>query len=91
MSTYNTSTPFKGPQSWYDIVKLRLNINGFSVFDFAPKFEQASALLLKAIVEGKLDVGDVETKVHAPFEQIPNVWLRQYNGGKKGKLITWIV
>lgn len=90
MSTYNTTTPFKGPQSWYEIVKLRLSINGFSVFDFAQRFEEASSMLLKAIGEGKLDVEGIETQVHASFEHIPIVWLRQYHGGKKGKLITWI-
>lgn len=90
VAEYNESTP-KGLKSWLEVISMRLEIRGFIVLDFLAqgKGPQAIKELREALKEGKITVGDQnETVVKTEFEGIPETWMKLFEGGNMGKLVT---
>lgn len=77
---------------WMNVVMNRLSIRGFIVTDFQPRAQEAIDIFKKSAAEGKLKIGeDQEQVVPTKFEDIPKTWLKLFEGGNQGKLITKIV
>ena len=74
---------------------MRLEIKGFIIFDFlnvAGKGASATKELIEAVKDGKITMGDQnETVVSATFEDIPETWMKLFEGGNQGKLVTKLV
>lgn len=81
-------------KNWFQIVTMRLQIRGFIVMDFMAKGGDPAEIvgkLVAAVKEGKVKLGDeVETVVDTPFEEVPGTWLKLFEGGNQGKLVTKI-
>lgn len=81
-----------GPRrNWFDVITMRLRIEGFIVLDFVDQFAETRMKLWKALEEGKLDVSEGEHVVETRFEDVPQTWLKLFEGGNTGKLVTKLV
>ncbi|KIW17989.1 hypothetical protein PV08_02275 [Exophiala spinifera] len=78
-------------QNYMDIIHMRLSIRGFIVIDYLDKAQGTIEILVKAIEDGKIKVRECEQVVPSRFEDIPETWLKLFEGGNTGKLITEIV
>ena len=93
VSSYNTSSP-TGLRNYFEVISMRLEIRGFILFDFfamedGKKFKEAVEILREAISKGTIKVGEEnETVVESSWEKVPDVWMRLFEGGNQGKLIT---
>ncbi|KAL5343544.1 hypothetical protein BJX70DRAFT_407243 [Aspergillus crustosus] len=91
ISNYNRPDP-TGLKNFFEVVSMRLHIHGFIVLDYLHKFSEVVAELTQAWKEGKIVVDDsMQTVVEARFEEIPNVWMKLFEGANTGKLCTKIV
>lgn len=71
---------------------MRLSIRGFIILDYAEHFGEVIALYIKALKEGKLQISDAsEQVVSTAFQDIPKTWLKLFDGGNTGKLVTKLV
>ncbi|QIW98688.1 hypothetical protein AMS68_004206 [Peltaster fructicola] len=86
ISNYNDEDT--GLKNWLEVVKMRLQIRGLVVFDFATRFGEALRILTDAVINGKLDVGSSEHIVDAPLKDVPKVWTTIFQGANTGKLVT---
>ncbi|KAL4888781.1 hypothetical protein BDV59DRAFT_196154 [Aspergillus ambiguus] len=76
-------------RNWFQVIFLRLRIQGFAVLDYLSKAGEVKKILAQAVEDGKLRIDEgSETVVEAKFEDIPRVWLKLFDGQNKGKLIT---
>jgi NADPH-dependent curcumin reductase CurA len=89
VSIYNSDKPM-ALHNWFEVVSQRLNIKGFFMFDFMDKVPKAMETLIGASAEGRIKV-DVEDIVDATIEDVPNAWLRMYNGSNRGKSVTKLI
>ncbi|KAL8727463.1 MAG: hypothetical protein Q9166_006051 [cf. Caloplaca sp. 2 TL-2023] len=81
-----------GIKNWFQIVSNRIEIKGFIVLDFLAKAEEATVELVKATREGKIKVDEGnETVVETGFEGVPATWMKLFEGGNRGKLITKLI
>ncbi|KAL2870922.1 MDR family NADP-dependent oxidoreductase [Aspergillus lucknowensis] len=88
---YNDSDAV-GVKNLHEIVTRGVSIHGFTMFDYMHKVREVIALLAQAWKEGKIVLDDsLETLVEAPFEDVPRVWMRLFEGGNTGKLVTKFV
>jgi NADPH-dependent curcumin reductase CurA len=86
ISTYNsTSTCLL--RNYAQLITMRLTLRGFVVHDFsneeAKRREFMQIMLASDIIKETQD-----TIVAGAVEDIPRTWLRLFNGGNQGKLIT---
>ncbi|KAL8992569.1 MAG: hypothetical protein Q9169_006999 [Polycauliona sp. 2 TL-2023] len=81
-----------GIKNWFEVVMNRIEIKGFIVLDFIDKAAEATKELVKATREGKIkiDAGN-ETVVETGFEGVPETWMKLFEGGNRGKLVTKLV
>lgn len=76
-------------QNYFNVVSMRLQIRGFIVIDFLHKAAETVGKLVAALQEGKIKIGaDNETVVDTKFDEVPGTWLRLFEGGNQGKLVT---
>lgn len=80
-------------KNFFLTISRRLTVKGFIVTDFAAKYEQAVATILKSAQEGKIDISERAYKVvdlSNDFEQVPFTWATLFDSTKKlpGKLVT---
>lgn len=91
ISSYNTASErTTGLKNWFEIVIMRITVQGFIVIDFMKDFPRAIEVFKKALAEGKLNVEGSETLVKTNFEGIPKTWLQLFSGSNQGKLVTQI-
>jgi NADPH-dependent curcumin reductase CurA len=93
ISDYNRSEK-TGLKNWSRVITKRLNIKGFIVSDYLGDGNAAKFIgeLAKAAEEGKIRVGDEsETVVETKFEDVPETWVKLFDGSNIGKLVTKIV
>ena len=93
ISAYNSSPDqLYGIKNWFEVISMRLQIRGFIVTDFIPRAGEALGTFRKALQEGKLKIGDEnEHVVDTKFEDVPKTWMKLFEGGNTGKLITKLV
>ncbi|GAA6006449.1 hypothetical protein JCM10207_004938 [Rhodosporidiobolus poonsookiae] len=72
----------------FEIISMRITMQGFIVTDFASSFQEAIGELTEAIKGGRFITEGTETQVEAPFEEVPKVWTRLFSGHNQGKLVT---
>lgn len=71
---------------------MRIHIHGFIVLDYIHKAAEVMGILAQAWQEGKIIVDDsMETVVEAKFEDIPQVWMKLFDGSNTGKLTTKLI
>jgi len=60
--------------------------------DYLHKARETIDIFIKALQEGKLKIGDEnEQVVPTKFEDIPKTWLKLFEGGNTGKLVTKLI
>jgi NADPH-dependent curcumin reductase CurA len=82
ISSYNATKPQPGPYHYGNIVMKRLRVQGFIVFDYAPRYPEAMQALAGWLAEGKLKYG---LDVVEGLEQAPNALRRLFAGANVGK------
>jgi NADPH-dependent curcumin reductase CurA len=87
VSQYNSDEPMV-LRNWFEVVSMRINIRGFIMLDYMEKVPGILGELIGAVADGRIKLGDAETIVEARIEEQPEVWMRLFNGGNQGKLIT---
>ena len=94
IADYNTSSPI-GLRNYFQVITMRLEIRGFIVLDFLREDEgrkaaEATRELIDAVKEGRITISDErnETVVSVGIEGVPGTWMRLFEGGNTGKLIT---
>jgi len=71
---------------------MRLSIRGFIASDYLSKAKEIGDLFVEALRDGKLKISDENEQVIATkFEDVPGTWLKLFEGGNSGKLITRLV
>jgi NADPH-dependent curcumin reductase CurA len=76
---------------WNEVISNRLTLQGFIVSDYLHRMEESNKALVQTFKEGKINLDGGETLEKVPFEEIPRVWGRLFDGTHTGKLITEIV
>ncbi|KAK8201607.1 hypothetical protein IWZ01DRAFT_126533 [Phyllosticta capitalensis] len=90
IAAYN-STEGLHLKNWFEVISMRLQLKGFVLPDFlaAGKAKETVMELATAAKQGKLAIGDEnETVVDTKFEDVPKTWLKLFEGGNTGKLVT---
>jgi len=89
IADYNAGDKKSGLTNWFEVIAMRLKLQGFIVLDFASDFERAIGELVQSVKAGKIQVGDAnETVIESSFEEIPQTWMKLFSGGNQGKLVT---
>ncbi|KAM0558119.1 hypothetical protein ACHAPJ_005286 [Fusarium lateritium] len=89
VSTYNSDQPTM-LRNWFEIISSRLTLKGFFLFDHMEHVPPAMEALIKAAVEGRINV-DIENIVPSKIEDMPKNWINVYSGANKGKSITKLI
>ncbi|GAA6011049.1 hypothetical protein JCM8202_003877 [Rhodotorula sphaerocarpa] len=90
ISGYNSKDPVD-LRNWFNIISMRIRVQGFIVVDFMADWPTAAQDVSKAIADGRFITEGTETKVKSSFEEVPKVWKRLFSGDNQGKLVTQIV
>ncbi|KAH0841595.1 hypothetical protein AYO21_01171 [Fonsecaea monophora] len=92
ISGYNSTEPTV-LKNYFQVITMRLSIRGFIVLDYLPKAQETIELFVQSIKEGKLKITNEESEqvVDTKFEDVPKTWLKLFDGGNTGKLVTKLV
>ncbi|KIX98350.1 uncharacterized protein Z520_05651 [Fonsecaea multimorphosa CBS 102226] len=92
ITSYNSMEPTV-LQNYFQVITMRLSIRGFIVSDYLPKAQETIQLFVQAIKDGKLKITNEESEqvVDTKFEDVPKTWLKLFEGGNTGKLVTKLV
>ncbi|KAK4497954.1 hypothetical protein PRZ48_010610 [Zasmidium cellare] len=90
IANYNKMGEAKvGMKNYFEIVNMRVRLEGFTVRDYAPQFEDILRTLKEELARGNLKIDEeLEQVVPATFEEVPKTWMVLFSGGNQGKLIT---
>ncbi|KAL4890963.1 hypothetical protein BDV59DRAFT_209329 [Aspergillus ambiguus] len=92
ISNYNNHSNPIGLKNFFEVVSNRIHIHGFIVLDYIHKAAEVMGILVQAWKDGKIVIDDsLETVVEAKFEEIPQVWMKLFEGSNTGKLTTKLV
>lgn len=86
ISNYNASEPI-GPRNYMNLLVRRARMEGFVVFDYLPRTDEAMAELVPLVMEGKLRYRD---DVRDGLETAPDALVDLYSGDNRGKLLVKI-
>jgi len=85
----NQLTPYV---DYFQVISMRLSIRGFIVTDYLSKAKETLDIFIRAVQEGKLKLSDAnEQVVPTRFEDVPQTWLKLFEGGNTGKLVTKLI
>ncbi|MEO6420512.1 MAG: NADP-dependent oxidoreductase [Polyangiaceae bacterium] len=87
ISSYSTDQPVPGPSNYLALVSARAKMEGFLIFDYAPRFAEARAEMKPWIAEGKLKS---RVDVVNGLENAPTAIRRLFEGENTGKLMVKI-
>jgi len=87
ISQYNSSKP-QGPKNYMNIISMRIRMQGFIIFDYAPRFAEGRAHLAQWLSEGKLQ--RKETIIKGGLAAAEQALLDLYKGVNTGKLLVEI-
>jgi len=85
IASYNLEHPPKGERLEFHVLSKRLRIEGFIVFDFGDRYEEAREKLYQWFEEGKLKK---KVTIHRGFESIPDAFIGLFSGVNTGKLLV---
>ena len=87
VSQYNNDGPARGPANYMALLVDRARMEGFLVFDFAPRYQEAGAEMAGWLADGRLrSLEDVVTGL----ESFPDTLLKLFRGENFGKLILGV-
>jgi NADPH-dependent curcumin reductase CurA len=76
-------------KNYFEIISMRIQIRGMIVMDHLGKAQEVMGIFNRAIQEGNLKVSEEsEHVVEAGFEEVPQVWMKLFEGANTGKLVT---
>jgi NADPH-dependent curcumin reductase CurA len=87
ISVYNATAPPPGPQNYLALLTTRSRMEGFIVFDYAPRYKEAIPQLAEWVAEGKLKYRE---DIVRGLETAPQALLKLFDGSNDGKLIVQI-
>jgi NADPH-dependent curcumin reductase CurA len=87
ISSYNAEKPPPGPKNYMNLLVKRARMEGFLVFDYLPRADEAIADLVKWVGEGKLHVAE---DVREGLENAPDALRSLFDGSNTGKLLVKI-
>jgi len=85
ISQYNATDGMRGPSNYLSLLVSRARMEGFVVFDYADRYQEAAAKIAGWIDEGKLVAR--EDVVEGGVAAFPDVLLRLFAGENTGKLV----
>lgn len=86
ISNYNAPEP-TGPRNYMNLLVRRARMEGFVVFDYLPRTEEAMAELVPLVIEGKIRYRE---DVRDGLEAAPAALVDLYSGDNRGKLLVKI-
>jgi len=87
ISSYNASSPPPGPRNYMNLLARRARMEGFVVFDYLTRTDEAMAELVPWVMEGKIRHRE---DVRDGLENAPKALLDLFSGANTGKLIVKI-
>jgi NADPH-dependent curcumin reductase len=84
ISQYNAEEPGRGLYNMWGILTQRARVEGFIVWDFAGRFQEALVVLKKWWVEGRIQY---RVEVVDGLENAPRALTKLFDGSNQGKLI----
>ncbi|MFD9596147.1 NADP-dependent oxidoreductase [Kitasatospora sp. NPDC059973] len=88
ISQYNT-TDVQGPSNYLSLLVRRARMEGFVVFDYAPRYKEAARELGGWIAEGRIKV--LEHVVRGTVDDFPQTLQMLFRGENTGKLVLELV
>jgi NADPH-dependent curcumin reductase len=85
ISSYNASSPAPGPRNYMNLLARRARMEGFVVFDYLTRTDEAMAELVPWVMEGKIRYRE---DVRDGLENAPEALLDLFSGANTGKLIV---
>ncbi len=85
ISQYNNTTPVKGPSNYLSLLVNRARMEGFVVFDYAPRFREAVVEMVGLMKKNQLKAK--EHIVDKNIEAFPDTLLMLFKGENLGKLV----
>ncbi|MFJ1703826.1 NADP-dependent oxidoreductase [Kitasatospora sp. NPDC088346] len=89
ISQYNNETAVQGPSNYLSLLVRRARMEGFVVFDYAPRFPAAARELAGWIVTGRIKVK--EHVVKGDLDDFPQTLQMLFRGENTGKLVLELV
>jgi NADPH-dependent curcumin reductase CurA len=86
ISSYNATEP-RGPRNYMNLLVGRARMEGFVVFDYLSRVDEAMAALVPLVREGKIHHRE---DVRAGLEAAPSALVDLYTGDNRGKLLVKI-
>jgi NADPH-dependent curcumin reductase CurA len=86
ISNYNAEAP-KGPRNYMNLLVRRARMEGFVVFDYFPRTEEAMAELVPMVMDGRIRHRE---DVRDGLERAPEALVDLYTGANTGKLLVKI-
>ncbi|WP_448586199.1 NADP-dependent oxidoreductase [Thermaurantiacus sp.] len=84
ISGYNDVASIRGPRNYLNLLIQRARMEGFVVFDYAPRFAEARAGIAAMLADGRVvAVEDVREGI----DRFPETLTELYTGGNMGKLV----
>jgi NADPH-dependent curcumin reductase len=87
ISVYNAEARPPGPSNYLNLIVHRARMEGFLVFDFLSRIDEAMADLVPLVAEGKLRYRE---DIREGLEAAPSALVDLYTGGNTGKLLVRI-
>jgi len=84
ISQYNNTTPIIGPSNYLSLLVNRARMEGFVVFDYAPRFAEAAREMAGWMAAGKLKTREDIVEGLSTF---PETFLKLFRGENFGKLL----
>jgi NADPH-dependent curcumin reductase CurA len=87
ISAYNAAERPPGPRNYLNLIVHRARMEGFLVFDYLPRIDEAMADLVPLVAEGKIRHRE---DIREGLEAAPAALVDLYTGGNRGKLLVKI-
>jgi hypothetical protein len=85
ISQYNNTTPVKGPSNYLSLLVNRARMEGFVVFDYAPRYREAVIDMVGLMKNNQLKAK--EHVVDKDIDAFPDTLLMLFKGENLGKLV----
>jgi len=87
ISQYNNTEPGKGPANYLSLLVNRARMEGFIVFDYAPRYAEAAAEMAGWIANGQIQARE---HIVEGVDQFPEALRMLFDGRNEGKLVLKI-
>ncbi|KAK7218990.1 hypothetical protein V2G26_006993 [Clonostachys chloroleuca] len=86
VSQHNRGDEPFGPKNYLMITRMRMNVRGFIIFDYADRFQEARQKLIKWLSSGQIK--NKETTLNDGLQQAEHGLVGLHNGINTGKLFV---